>query len=220
VADAGPVDGVDGLRGDGTDVVRATARGAAERLVFFSDAVVAIAITLLALELPVPTGETGRELFASLEANGFAYLTFVISFLVVGAHWRAHHAVFRYLAAADGAFLRLDLLWLLGIVTTPFLTEVIREGELGVLRFGLYAAAQAALLLVFAAMRWVARRHDLFLRGTPAGIAHPIWWDELAPPAAFLVSIPLYPLLGAWAFALWAVVPAVSGRVAQRSGAR
>lgn len=208
VADAGPVDEAEGLRGDDTtDVERAAGRGAAERMVFFSDAVVAIAITLLAIDLPVPTGSSSRELIASLAAHGFDYLTLVISFVVIGAHWRAHHQVFRYLGAVDDAFVRLNLAWLLVIVATPFLTEVIRDGELDIVRFGLYALAQALLLLVFQAMQSVAGRRGLFVPGTPARIARHPWWPALAGPAGFLVSIPLYPVLGAWAFALWAVVP-------------
>ena len=85
------------------------ARGAAERLVFFSDAVVAIAITLLALELPIPQGGSTGVLLNSLGTNSIAYLTFLISFLVVGAHWQAHHRVFRYLRWVDGTFVHLNL---------------------------------------------------------------------------------------------------------------
>ena len=54
----------------------------------------------------------------------------MISFLVVGAHWRAHHRVFRYLGRVDRVFVQLNFAWLLIIVATPFLTEIIREGEL------------------------------------------------------------------------------------------
>ena len=94
------------------------------------------------------------------------------------------------------------------IIVTPFLTEIIREGDLDIARFGLYALAQALLLLVFEAMQWLAGRRGLFVPGTPQDVigrqlAAPGCWA----PAGFLVSIPLYPLLGAWAFALWALVP-------------
>jgi uncharacterized membrane protein len=183
------------------------ARGAAERLIFFSDAVVAIAITLLAIELPVPDGTTTAELLASLAANSLAYLTFVISFLVVGAHWQAHHRVFRYLGRVDGTFVHLSLVWLLIIIVTPFLTEIIREGELDVARFGLYALAQALLLIVFAGMQEVAGRRGLFVPGTPAEVRSEGRVQQILPAAGFLVSIPLYPVMGAWAFALWALVP-------------
>ena len=166
-ADDGNVPGaVEGTAGELGEV----ARGATERLMFFSDAVVAIAITLLAIELPVPDGRTTRELLASLAANSLAYLTFVISFMVIGAHWRAHHRVFRYLGRVDRTFVQLNFAWLLIIVATPFLTEIIREGELDVARFGLYALAQALLLIVFGLMQTVAGRRGLFVSGTPPEI--------------------------------------------------
>src|SRR3712207_632078 len=89
------------------------AAAAAERLTFFSDAVVAIAITLLAIELPVPRGETTAELLASVRQESFEYLSFLISFVVIGTHWRIHHSVFRHVRRADGPVVPLSLLWLL-----------------------------------------------------------------------------------------------------------
>lgn len=55
-------------------------RGAAERLVLFSDAAVAIALTLLAIELPVPGGSTPYELAGAVGRGGSHYLAFPISF--------------------------------------------------------------------------------------------------------------------------------------------
>lgn len=69
---------------------------AVERLTFFADAVVAIAITLLALDLPVPTGSTNGDLWRSLRENFSDYLAFAISFVVIAARWNAHHRIFRY----------------------------------------------------------------------------------------------------------------------------
>jgi len=78
--------------------------------------------------------------------------------------------VFRYLGRVDRTFVRLNFAWLLIIVATPFLTEIIREGELDVARFGLYALAQALLLIVFGLMQTVAGRRGLFVPGTPPEI--------------------------------------------------
>jgi uncharacterized membrane protein len=196
----GPIESMSGEPGD-------VARSAAERLVFFSDAVVAIAITLLALELPVPEGSSTATLLGSLGTDSIAYLTFLISFLVVGTHWQAHHRVFRYLRRVDGTFVHLNFAWLLIIIVTPFLTEIIREGDLNIARFGLYALAQALLLLVFVAMQALARRRGMFAEGTPEEVMGGGWPQSLLSAGGFLVSIPLYPVLGAWAFALWALVP-------------
>lgn len=192
------------------------ARGAGERLTFFSDAVVAIAITLLALGLPVPEGGTAAEVLRSLADRRYEYLAFLVGFLVVAAHWRAHHRVFRWLVGDHPRLVTLSLTWLLLIVLTPFLTRVLTEGDLDVARFGLYAVAQALLQVVFAAMVSLAAREGLFAAVTPASVTrHP--WRHAAPGAlGFLFSVPLFPLVGRWAFVLWAAVPVLYGRLVAR----
>ena len=58
---------------------------AADRLILFSDAVVAIAITLLAIDLPLPEGGTVSEFWASVRHDSTHYLAFLISFFVIAA---------------------------------------------------------------------------------------------------------------------------------------
>jgi len=68
-------------------------------MVFFSDAVVAIAITLLALDLPVPhttDSTTNEQLLHALGTQYPSYLAFFISFFVIGSHWSDHRHIFRY----------------------------------------------------------------------------------------------------------------------------
>lgn len=197
---------------DPTDVQRS----AAERLTFFSDAVVAIAITLLALDLPVPAGGTAAAVLRSLGDHAYEYLAFLVGFLVVAAHWRVHHRVFRWLVGEDQRLVTLAFTWLLLIVLTPFLTSVVTEGDLDTVRFGMFAVAQALLQMVFAAMVSLAARHGLFAPTAPAAvIAHP--WRNAAPGAlGFLVSVPLFPLIDRWAFVLWAAVPVLYGRLIAR----
>ncbi len=144
---------------------RATAKPAAERLTFFSDAVVAIAITLLAIELPAPVGRRAPRSSRPLSEHAYEYVTFLISFCVIGSHWQVHHRVFRYVARADGPLVRLDLLWLLLVVLQPFMTRVVNEGDLDLLRFAAYAGAQALQLSVMAVMIVVISQEGLVRAG-------------------------------------------------------
>ncbi|MFC5993109.1 TMEM175 family protein [Pseudonocardia hispaniensis] len=191
----------------------AMGRDAAERLAFFSDAVVAIAITLLAIDLPVPTGDSTPEFLAALRADPFDYLAFLISFVVIGSHWRSHHRVFGFVERIDRRLVTLNLSWLLLIVLNPFLTKVIGEGRLTAVRFGIYAFAQALLLALFGLMIARLARRAMFVEGTPASLTRHGWLESLSAAAGFLVSIPLFPLMHGWAFALWAVVPFALGQL-------
>ncbi|MGI8451355.1 MAG: TMEM175 family protein [Streptosporangiaceae bacterium] len=117
---------------------------AVDRLIFFSDAVVAIAITLLAIDLPVPAGHTLRLFWASVQNNEDRYLAFLVSFTAIAAAWSDHHDAFRYTRRMDRRLRALNMGWLLMIVVIPFATKVLTVGshenpEVHAVRFGFYA---------------------------------------------------------------------------------
>jgi uncharacterized membrane protein len=99
-----------------------------ERLVFFSDGVFAIAITLLALDIRLPGAEgslTDQVLLERLIAIGPKYLAYVLSFLVIGIFWVSHHRRFRYFERTDNGLMLLNLFLLMGIAFMPFPTAII-----------------------------------------------------------------------------------------------
>jgi uncharacterized membrane protein len=96
-----------------------------DRLEFFSDGVFAIAITLLVLEIKVPPHNIALE--AGLLQLWPSYLAYVVSFLVIGAIWINHHAMFRHIVRADETLLLLNVLHLMFIAFLPFPTAVLAE---------------------------------------------------------------------------------------------
>ncbi len=103
-----------------------------ERTVFFSDAVFAIAITLLALELEVPQipeSLAGAELPGALLELRPKFFSFLVSFWVVGFYWLAHHRIFHHVRAYDRRLLLINLLLLMWIVLIPFSSSLIGEYE-------------------------------------------------------------------------------------------
>jgi uncharacterized membrane protein len=183
-----------------------TERAAADRLAFFSDAVVAIAITVLVLGLPVPTGVTNADLLHSAREHSDDYIAFAVSFVVISAHWRGHHGIYRYLIAAPPSLIRWNFLWLMMIVITPFATRLLTESGGFQVRFTFYALVQAltAGFLLLAVREMVRKR----LRDPNAP-------PDLVPDAvaglgslsfSFLVSIPVA-FATRWAFAIWAAGP-------------
>ncbi len=96
-----------------------------ERLVFFSDAVFAIAITLLVLEIDVPhlpeganTADFGSALYRLLPS----FFAFSLSFLVIGRFWIGHHDLFGQITRYSGQLLFPNLLYLMAIAFMPFAT--------------------------------------------------------------------------------------------------
>jgi uncharacterized membrane protein len=100
-----------------------------ERMTFFSDAVFAIAITLLVIEVRVPEihGATDAALGQALIALIPKYVGFVVSFFVIGRFWLGHHRLFGLLRSTDDRLTYANILLLLGIAFTPFPTAVFSE---------------------------------------------------------------------------------------------
>jgi uncharacterized membrane protein len=92
------------------------------RLEAFSDGVFAIAITLLVLELHVPTGH--EPLVQGLEHEWPRYLGYFVSFAFIGGVWIAHSTLTRFIKAADPDLMRLNLMLLLFVSFLPFTTAI------------------------------------------------------------------------------------------------
>jgi uncharacterized membrane protein len=181
----------------------------AERLTFFSDAVVAIAMTLLALELPVPEGLTNHEALHSLREHAMEYWAFFISFAVVAVHWSGHHRLFGHLTGLGGRLLRWNLLWLLTIVLMPFATRTLTGDGAFQVRFITYAAVQALAGTFFLLMVREISRHHLLRPDAPPEVVPASYARLFVMTSAFLVSIPVS-LVTRWAYLCWIAIPFVS----------
>ena len=115
---AEPAAGADGAAGESE-----SAPVSPGRLEAFSDGVIAIAITLLSLEIKLPDG--GGSLLRSLASLWPGYVGFVLSFLLVGQVWLNHHAIFVRVRSVDQWMLICNLLLLLDVAFLPFATSVL-----------------------------------------------------------------------------------------------
>jgi TMEM175 potassium channel family protein len=143
------------------------------RVVFFSDAVFAITITLLVLEIRPPTDYT--KLLHGLAALWPSYLAYALTFLFIGQVWANHHVMFDHIRAADQVILLLNTLLLMMVAFLPFTTSVlaraVRSGHGLRTAAVFYGIAFDATALTFNAVWQYACRHRL-LRETldPAGL--------------------------------------------------
>jgi uncharacterized membrane protein len=190
---------------DGELEVRAIA---AERLTFFADAVIAIAVTLLALDLPVPAGDTNGQMLRSVVDHRDGYLAFCISFLVIASHWRNHHRVFRYVTRLDNRLTTLTLGWLFTLVITPFATRVITGNGAFQFRFGFYSIVQVVAVMLFALMTREIERKGLSRADTPAEIHAHSLLRTVGFTAGFLLSIPIS-FVTSYSYVCWIIAPMV-----------
>lgn len=97
-----------------------------DRIIFFSDAVFAIAITLLIIDIRIPLHEsfTSGQLLSAIGDKAPELFGFIISFFIIAAFWKHHHSIFGYVIKYDQALIWLNLFFLFFIVLLPFSTSV------------------------------------------------------------------------------------------------
>ncbi len=97
------------------------------RVEAFSDGVFAIAITVLVLNIHIPTTEeVGSSGLASALLNQWpVYLAYLSSFITILIMWMGHHNLFRYIVRVDYTFLILNGLFLLGVTLVPVPTAIL-----------------------------------------------------------------------------------------------
>jgi uncharacterized membrane protein len=96
----------------------------------FSDGVIAIAITLLAFNLHVPTAEEAEAaggLLRALAGNWTSYLAFFTSFMIILIIWVNHHRLFKLIRRTDHNLLIINGLLLMGITLLPFATILVAD---------------------------------------------------------------------------------------------
>jgi uncharacterized membrane protein len=140
---------------------------ALERIVFFSDAVFAIAITLLVLELKLPGlghDATERELLAALLALIPRAAGFLVSFFLIGQTWVEHHRLWGFVARHDTGLIWRNLLMLLFVAVVPFTTSLFSEHHTSSVALAVYAGAFALMGLA---------KVGLWRHAVARGLLHP-----------------------------------------------
>ena len=194
---------------------------AAERLIFFTDAVVAIAMTLLAFGLTTHIAGSASDGLAldTLWKDHLEYLAFLISFVVIGSHWRTHHRLFRDVARLDARIITLNMVWLLMIVIMPFATRLLSGTGGFAIVFSLYAVIQIITIMMALLMSRHIRAAGLLRPDAPEPRSTDDDATALTFAAMFAISIPAAFTPGQetsqWAFAIW-VAAAPAARLVRR----
>jgi uncharacterized membrane protein len=159
-----------------------------ERIIFFSDAVIAIAITLLVLDLHLPEGRSS-SLSVQLLHLYPKFISFFVSFAVIGLFWEAHHRLFGYIKDYDRGLIWLNLLFLFFIAFIPFPTSVMGNNWSGTSAI-FYAGTLIFTGLARAAIWRHAVRRRLIEENLAAAVVKTETWRGITVPVVFLISIP------------------------------
>jgi uncharacterized membrane protein len=184
---------------------------AVDRLIFFSDAVTAIAITLLAIDLPLPAGATVPAFWSSVRHHDLQYLAFLVSFVSIAAAWGHHHDVFQYAKRTDSRLRSLTMFWLMMIVLIPFATKLLTSKgastvAANALGWGFYALVQVLITGALFVMRHHMIAHHLLEPGSESREGSDWDWRAYGPMLGFGLSIPVF-FVTPYAWVLWIVLP-------------
>ncbi len=204
------------MRGAGDDQKSASAALEGQfdpgRLATFSDGVMAIAITLLILNLHLPdtTARSDQELLQQLRALEAPLVAFLLSFAVTAVWWNGHQRLFAALERGDRRILSLNFVFLAAVVFLPFPTSILgRYAPLPTATI-LYAGTNVIIGTSALLMWWHASRSGLLNPAVHAMELRRLMAYAITAPSVFLLSIPVAlvdPGLAPWSWnAVWIVV--------------
>jgi uncharacterized membrane protein len=163
-----------------------------DRIIFFSDAIFAIVMILLILDIPIPDipqDSATAELPSRVLDLWPHFFSYALSFMVIGTYWMAHHGTFRYFRRYDRVLMWLNLLFLLSISFVPFPTALLGEYSEQQFAVVLYAISLAVPRLLLALVWWYAMKRNLVIESLDPRISRYHLARSLAIPALFLLSI-------------------------------
>ncbi len=180
-----------------------------ERIVFFSDAVMAIAITLMALEIRLPelepnlvSAQVGDALLG-LVPHIFVYM---LSFMVIGMYWLLHHRLFRLIVRYSGGLIWFNLIFLMFAAFVPVATNALGTYPDQPLVIIMYAVSLALMGISELALWLYAWSQQMVKDTIPRSVSLYIAVRMLVPPLVFLLSIPVALTYTQYAELSWALM--------------
>jgi len=160
------------------------------RLEAFSDGVLAIIITIMVLELKVPSHTEGQEAnLAALQKLWPIFLSYVLSFIYVGIYWNNHHHLLHTAQRVSGGILWANLHLLFWLSLFPFATAWMGENHVAPTPTALYGV----VLLMAAIAYYILQRTIMAQQGRDSLLASALGrdWKGKLSPVFYLAAIPL-----------------------------
>jgi len=194
-----------------------------ERLILFSDAVFAIAITLLALEIKVPELHQGliteNDLLNSLGHMTPKFIGFLMSFFIIGQYWSVHHRLFGFVTNYNLSLLWLNLVFLLAVIIMPFTTSFYAEYVSYLLKtpIVLYLGNISFLgIMSFVMWRYVSNPKRRLCQGLDRTASNYFSLRAIIIPVFFIATLILYLFVPGYAVIILPLAPLFAYLVARR----
>ncbi|MBY8859487.1 DUF1211 domain-containing protein [Nocardia sp. CA2R105] len=178
-----------------------------DRVIFFSDAVVAIAITLIVL----PLVDTAREVEHSTTSkffsdNAYTLIAAAVTFAVIGVFWREHHRLFERATGYTHLLVRVNMFWLFGIVALPLATVLDEFTHRDRLAVGIYLGVIIYTMTVQRIEELVLYQAGLLSDPQPPTPTELVLrWSMVVAACIALIIALAWPGVGLWSLLLVAV---------------
>jgi uncharacterized membrane protein len=178
------------------------------RVMFFTDAVFAIAMTLLVVEIGVPETIDGAAddpaaLLEVFDDKAPLIFAFFVGCYVIGSYWAAQHRFSSWLAAVDRGFVALTVVYLSFVALLPFPTGVLGGFAENPLSFFAFAVNMGAVITMEAVLFSHARRRRLFREEWPEDVYRWELRSSLSPVLLFALSVPVAFVLPQLGIVMW-----------------
>jgi uncharacterized membrane protein len=190
-----------------------------DRVVFFSDAVFAIAMTLLVVDLRLPelASDSEADIVAALWSTRWDVFAYILSFLVIGSFWLAHWRRYHHIQRVDGRHAAINVVFLGAVAFIPFPTSVLGtagDQRVPVAFYALCVSLGGLLALLAVTDAW--RRHLFAPTVTRADVRAWVLAGSVVP-LVMLGSLVLLPFVSSTVIEIaWVAAAIVGGLVPRR----
>lgn len=172
-----------------------------DRVSFFTDAVFAIALTIIVVGIEVPhlvDPASTSELIDKLDDIAVSAYVFFLAFYIIGRFWMANHAFVKLIEWVDATYISWVLVYLAFVAFLPFPAALMGNYSQNPVAVATFAVAMASVCLLETVLITVAQRHRLYRRQfTPVGFRWTVI-GSLSPVVVFLGSIPVMFLISSY----------------------
>lgn len=184
-----------------------------DRILAFSDGVLAIIITIMVLELKVPHGDD----WATLAGLRYVFYSYVLSFIYVAIYWNNHHHLMHVVGHVSGSILWANMHLLFWLSLVPFTTGWMGENHFTSIPTAIYGVSLLMPAIAYWILQTILIRHE----GPNSRLARAVGRDlkGKASPVLYAIAIPLSliePLAGAAIYALVALLWLIPDRRIER----